>query len=96
VLACMKKELKWEQHIELCLQSWLSKKTYCEENNLCYPLFFVINERRLKRMSSAGLFVMNLRSLICRIGAKSSTFFYRKGTEGAEFPQRGAAQRGYS
>jgi hypothetical protein len=54
--------------------------------------FFVINERRLKRMSSAGFFVMNLRSLICCIGAVSSTFFTAKAQRAQSYP-RGARRK---
>jgi len=54
VLAGMKKELTWEQHIELCLRSGLSKKTYCEENNLSYALFFYHQRKKMERKSSGG------------------------------------------
>jgi hypothetical protein len=54
VLAGMKKELTWEQHIELCLRSGLSKKTYCEENNLSYQLFFYHQRKLSESKSSSG------------------------------------------
>lgn len=50
----MKKELTWEQHIDRCLQLGVSKKSYCEENNLSYQLFFYHQRKLSESKSSAG------------------------------------------
>jgi hypothetical protein len=50
----MKKELTWEEHIEQCLQLGVTKKSYCEENNLSYQLFFYHQRKLKQREPSAG------------------------------------------
>lgn len=50
----MKKELTWAQHIDRCLQLGVSKKSYCEENNLSYQLFFYHQRKLSESKSSRG------------------------------------------
>jgi hypothetical protein len=61
----MKKELTWEQHIDRCLQLGVSKKSYCEENNLSYQLFFYHQRKLCESKSSTGfreiIFENNIR-----------------------------------
>ncbi|MFN6378603.1 MAG: IS66 family insertion sequence element accessory protein TnpA [Flavobacteriales bacterium] len=86
VLACgHEKELTWEQHIELCLQSGLSKKTYCEEYNLCYPLFFYIQRNKIY----CGLLWNEMDILHLLQRSEVVNFFYRRGTEGAKLRNEG-------
>jgi hypothetical protein len=50
----MKKELTWAQHIERCLRLGTSKKSYCEENNLSYQLFFYHQRKLMEQDSFVG------------------------------------------
>jgi hypothetical protein len=50
----MKKELTWEQHIERCLRKDMSKRAYCEENNLSYPLFFYYQRKLMEKYGPDG------------------------------------------
>ena len=54
LIAGMKKELTWEEHINRCLQLGTSKKSYCEENNLSYQLFFYHQRKLMERKSALG------------------------------------------
>ena len=54
MLAVMKKELTWREHIERCLQLRESKKAYCEKNNLSYHLFFYYQRKLLESTSQHG------------------------------------------
>ena len=50
----MKKELTWKEHIDRCSAMDISKKAYCEENNLSYQLFFYHQRKLTEHKSSAG------------------------------------------
>lgn len=50
----MKNELTWKEHIDQCLQLGVSKKSYCEENNLSYQLFFYHQRKLTERKSTVG------------------------------------------
>jgi hypothetical protein len=84
----MKKELTSELYNELCLQSGLSKKTYCKENNLSYVLFFYFQLKKMKRICSTGFFAKNLIFLIVA-SDRSRQLFLPQGRG-----VRGVAKRG--
>jgi hypothetical protein len=50
----MKKELTWAEHIHRCIQLGVSKRSYCEENNLSYQLFFYHQRKLTESNSSVG------------------------------------------
>lgn len=50
----MKKELTWKEHIDRCSAMDISKKAYCEENNLSYQLFFYHQRKLMGHKPSAG------------------------------------------
>lgn len=50
----MKNILTWEQHFNECARMGVSKKTYCEQNNLSYQLFFYHQRKLMERNPNLG------------------------------------------
>jgi hypothetical protein len=66
----------------------LSKKTYFEENNLCYTLFFYHRRKKMHRKSPSGFFAKKLIFLIVA-SERSRQLFLPQRHGGRKVAQRG-------